>query len=69
MVAKEDGDADKADGQGSSVGADGEASDNVGGVAGFGGFCDMADGGAVGGGVVVGDEEDNKGHEKTDKRG
>lgn len=65
MVAKEDGDADKADGQGGSVGADGEASDNVGGVAGFGGFCDMADGGAVGRGVVVGDEEDDEGHEKA----
>ena len=67
VVAKEDGDADKADGQGGSVGADGEASDNVGGVASFGGLCDMADGGAVGGGVVVGDEENDEGHEKADE--
>jgi len=29
----------------------------------------MADGGAVSGGVVVGDEEDDEGHEKADEGG
>ena len=67
VVAEEDGDADKANGEGGGVGTDGKASDDIGGVAGFGGFGDMADGGAVGGGVVVGDEENDEGHEKADE--
>ena len=69
VVAEEDGDADKADGEGGGVGTDGKASDDISGVTRFGGFGDMADGGAVGGGVVVGDEEDDEGHEETDEGG
>ena len=69
MVAEENGDSDEADGEGGGVGANGEAGDDIGGVAGFGGFGDITNGGVVGGGVVVGDEENDKGHEEADQRG
>lgn len=69
MVAEENSDSDETDGEGGGVRANGETRDDVGGVAGFGGFGDITNGGVVGGGVVVRDEQNHEGHEKADQRG
>ena len=65
MVAEENGDADEANGESGGVGTDGKTCDDVGGVAGFGRFGDVTNGRVVGGGVVVGDEENDKGHQEA----
>ena len=56
VVAQEDGDPDKADGESGGVRADRQACNDVSRVASFGGFRDIPNGRVVGGCVVVRDE-------------
>ena len=67
VVGGEDGSTDEKDRQRGGVLSDGEAGDDVGGVAGFGGFGDFANWAVLGGGVVVRDGDDDAGHEDADE--
>ena len=69
MVAEEDGDADEANGESGGVGTDGKTGDDVGGVSGFGRFGDVTYGRVVSGGVVVGNEENDKSHQEAHEGG